>query len=70
VCSKRAIYRWQRTAARKPHVFMTVAEGRVIRMSSKGKLAGFRVDSLDVKQKKAFDTGGRIGGIFDWLGKK
>ena len=27
-------------------------------------------DSLDAKQKKAFDTGGRIGGIFDWWGKK
>jgi LTXXQ motif family protein len=24
-------------------------------------------DSLDEKQKKAFDTGGRVGGIFDWL---
>jgi hypothetical protein len=27
-------------------------------------------DGLDEKQKKAFDTGGRVGGIFDWLGKK
>jgi hypothetical protein len=27
-------------------------------------------DSLDAKQKKAFDTGGSIGGIFDWWGKK
>ena len=27
-------------------------------------------DSLDAKQKKALDTGGRIGGIFDWWGKK
>ena len=26
--------------------------------------------SLDAKQKKAFDTGGRIGGIFDWWSKK
>jgi hypothetical protein len=26
--------------------------------------------SLDAKQKKAFDTGGRIGGMFDWWGKK
>jgi hypothetical protein len=25
---------------------------------------------LDAKQKKAFDTGGRIGSIFDWWGKK
>jgi LTXXQ motif family protein len=27
-------------------------------------------DSLDAKQKKAFDTGGRVGGIFGWWGKK
>ena len=27
-------------------------------------------DSLDAKQKKAFDTGGRIGGIFDWWHNK
>jgi hypothetical protein len=33
------------------------------------KLQAF-YDSLDGKQKKAFDTGGRIGGIFDWWGKK
>jgi hypothetical protein len=33
------------------------------------KLQAF-YDSLDPKQKKAFDTGGRIGGIFDWLGRK
>jgi len=33
------------------------------------KLQAF-YDSLDPKQKKAFDTGGRIGGIFDWWGKK
>jgi hypothetical protein len=33
------------------------------------KLQAF-YDSLDAKQKKAFDTGGRIGGLFDWLGKK
>ena len=26
--------------------------------------------SLDEEQKKAFDTGERIGGIFDWWGKK
>ena len=43
------------------------------------KLAGLKAvepklqafyDSLDAKQKKAFDTGGRIGGIFDWWSKK
>jgi hypothetical protein len=33
------------------------------------KLRAF-YDSLDAKQKKAFDTGGRIGGMFDWWGKK
>jgi hypothetical protein len=33
------------------------------------KLKAF-YDSLDAKQKNAFDTGGRIGGIFDWRGKK
>ena len=33
------------------------------------KLQAF-YDSLDAKQKKAFDTGGRVGGIFDWWGKK
>jgi len=27
-------------------------------------------DCLDAKQKKASDTGGRIGGIFDWLGRR
>jgi hypothetical protein len=27
-------------------------------------------DSLDAEQKKAFDTGGRVGGLFDWWGKK
>jgi len=43
------------------------------------RLAGLKVaepklqafyDGLDAKQKKAFDTGGRIGGIFDWWGRK
>jgi hypothetical protein len=33
------------------------------------KLQAF-YDSRDAKPKKAFDTGGRIGGIFDWWGKK
>jgi hypothetical protein len=33
------------------------------------KLQAF-YDSLDEKQKKAFDTGGRVGGIFDWLRNK
>jgi hypothetical protein len=43
------------------------------------KLAGLKAvepqlqafyDGLDAKQKKAFDTGGRVGGIFNWWGKK
>ena len=33
------------------------------------KLQAF-YDSLDAKQKKAFDTGGRVGGMFDWWGRK
>ena len=33
------------------------------------KLQAF-YNTLDAKQKKAFDTGGRIGGIFDWWAKK
>jgi hypothetical protein len=33
------------------------------------KLQAF-YDSLDQKQKKAFDTGRRVGGIFDWLRNK
>ena len=33
------------------------------------KLRAF-YDSLDANQKKAFDTGGRIGGIFDWWSKR
>ncbi|HEX9169942.1 MAG TPA: Spy/CpxP family protein refolding chaperone [Roseiarcus sp.] len=32
------------------------------------KLQAF-YDSLDDKQKKAFDTGGRVGGLFGWLGR-
>lgn len=33
------------------------------------KLQAF-YDGLNAKQKKAFDNGGRVGGIFDWWGKK
>jgi LTXXQ motif family protein len=32
------------------------------------KLQAF-YSSLDDKQKKAFDTGGRVGGLFGWLGR-
>jgi hypothetical protein len=27
-------------------------------------------DSLGAKQKAAFDTGGCVGGMFDWWGKQ
>ena len=47
-----------------------VAETRLTNLKAvEPKLQAF-YDSLDAKQKKAFDTGGRIGGIFDWWGKK
>lgn len=46
------------------------AETRLASLKAVGpKLQAF-YDSLDAKQKKAFDTGGRVGGIFDWWGKK
>jgi LTXXQ motif family protein len=32
------------------------------------KLQAF-YDTLNARQKRAFDTGGRIGGIFNWWGK-
>ena len=45
-------------------------DGEPVRLKAvEPKLQAF-YDSLDAKQKKAFDTGGRIGGIFDWWGKK
>ena len=47
-----------------------MAETRLAGMKAvEAKLQAF-YDSLDAKQKKAFDTGGRIGGVFDWLGRK
>ena len=47
-----------------------MAETRLARLKEvEPKLQAF-YDGLDAKQKKAFDTGGRIGGIFDWWGKK
>lgn len=47
-----------------------MAETRVAGLkTAEPKLKAF-YDSLDAKQKKAFDTGGRIGGIFNWWGKK
>ena len=47
-----------------------MAETRLAGLKSvEPKLQAF-YDSLDAKRKKAFDTGGRIGGIFDWWRKK
>jgi LTXXQ motif family protein len=47
-----------------------MAETRLAGLKSvEPKLQAF-YDGLDAEQKKAFDTGGRIGGIFDWWGKK
>jgi hypothetical protein len=46
------------------------AEAKVASLKAvEPKLQAF-YNSLDEKQKKAFDTGGRVGGIFDWLRKK
>jgi len=33
------------------------------------KLQAF-YDALDARQKRAFNTGGRVGGIFNWWGKR
>jgi len=60
---------------------LSTAPGRIAfaEKMAEARLAGLKAvepklqafyDSLDAKQKKAFDTGGRIGGIFDWWGKK
>ena len=47
-----------------------MAESTLARLKAiEPKLQAF-YDSLDAKQKKAFDTGGRVGGMFDWWGKK
>jgi LTXXQ motif family protein len=46
------------------------AETRLASLKAVGpKLQAF-YDSLDERQKKALNTGGRVGGIFDWWGKK
>ena len=47
-----------------------MAEARLAALKAvEPKLQAF-YDSLDAKQRKAFDTGGRIGGMFDWWGRK
>jgi hypothetical protein len=61
--------------ADKPDLSTTPGRMAFAEKMAEAKLAGLKAvepklqafyDSLDAKQKKAFDTGGRIGGIFDW----
>lgn len=65
--------------ADKPNLSTTPGRMAFAEKIAETRLAGLKTvnpklqafyDSLDEKQKKAFDTGGRVGGIFDWLGKK
>jgi hypothetical protein len=65
--------------ADKPDLSTTLGRMAFAEKMAETRLAGLKAvepklqafyDSLDAKQKKAFDTGGRIGGIFDWWGKK
>jgi hypothetical protein len=65
--------------ADKPDLSTTPGRMAFAERMTEAKLAGLKAvepklqafyDSLDEKQKKAFDTGGRIGGIFDWWRKK
>jgi LTXXQ motif family protein len=65
--------------ADKPDLSTTPGRMAFAEKMAEAKLAGLKAveprlqafyDSLDEKQKKAFDTGGRIGGIFDWWRKK
>jgi hypothetical protein len=65
--------------ADKPDLSTTPGRMALAEKMAETRLAGLKAvepklqafyDSLDAKQKKAFDTGGRIGGMFDWWGKK
>ena len=65
--------------ADKPDISTTPGRMAFAERIAETRLAGLKAinpklqafyDSLDAKQKKAFDTGGRIGGIFNWWGKK
>ena len=65
--------------ADKPDLSTTPGRMAFAEKMAEAKLAGLKAvepklqvfyDNLDEKQKKAFDTGGRIGGIFDWWRKK
>ena len=62
--------------ADKPDLSTTPGRMAFTKKMAEAKLAGLTAiepklqafyDSLDAKQKKAFDTGGRIGGMFDWF---
>jgi hypothetical protein len=64
--------------ADKPDLSTTLGRMAFAEKMAEIRLAGLKAvepklqafyDSLDPKQKKAFDTGGRIGGIFDWWKK-
>jgi hypothetical protein len=65
--------------ADKPDISTTPGRMAFAERIAETRLAGLKAinpklqafyDSLDAKQKKAFDTGGRVGGIFDWLRSK
>ena len=65
--------------ADKPDLTTTLGRMAFAEKMAETRLAGLKAvepklqlfyGSLDAKQKKAFDTGGRVGGIFDWWGKK
>ena len=65
-----------KTVLDKPDLSTTPGRMEFAKKMAETNLAGLKAvepklqafyDSLDAKQKKAFDTGGRIGGMFDWL---
>ena len=65
--------------ADKPDLSTTPGRMAFAKKMAEIKLAGLKevesklqafYDSLDAKQKKAFDTGGRTSGIFDWWVRK
>ena len=65
--------------ADKPDLSTTPGRMAFAEMTAETKLASLKAvepklqafyDNLDEKQKKAFDTGGRVGGMFDWWRKK
>ena len=65
--------------AEKPDFSTTPGRMAFAEKMAESKLAGLKAvepklqtfyDSLDEKQKKAFDTGGSLGGILDWWRKK